>query len=44
MLIKSGYLEKLSVIYTPCLKVGVIRSKSIRAALMLLRNSNSANL
>jgi hypothetical protein len=44
MLKESKYLEKSSIIYTPCSKVKVIKSKFIKAALILLRNFDFANL
>jgi hypothetical protein len=43
MLIKSKYLQKLNIIYIPCFKVKVIKSKFIKVALMLLRNFDFAN-
>jgi len=43
VLVKSGYLEKSSIIYTLYPKVEVIKSKFIRIALMLLRNFSFAN-
>ena len=44
MLAKSEYLEKLSVAYTPCFRVRVIRSGFIRVALILFKNFDFANL
>jgi len=44
VLAKSKYLKKSSIAYTLYPKVGVIKSKFIRVALMLLKNFNSTNL
>jgi hypothetical protein len=44
VLAKSKCFKKSSVVYTPYFKVGVIKSKFIRVALMLLRNFDFTNL